>query len=92
MNVELAVGQDANEAVEPVRAAGVERAADADADDLAAIALAGQLLLLLPFEQLAALGQCVLEVGAGQLALAVVAFEAVVVGGIDAPDRKPVDA
>ena len=45
-----------------------------------------------PVEQLAALDESVFEIRAGQLALGVFAFEAVVVGRIDAADFQPIDA
>src|SRR5579872_3357316 len=92
VNVELAVRQDADEAVETVRTGGMEGAADADTDHLVAVALPGKLLLLFPVEQLTTLDERIFQIRAGQLALGVLALEAVVVRRIDAADLQPVHA
>src|SRR5262249_62132586 len=86
VDVELAVRGDPQQTVEPVRSGIVVALADADADHLVAVALSGELLFLLPIEQLRALVERLLHKSADDRALMTANFSAVV-EGVDLADR-----
>src|SRR6185503_16486350 len=90
MDVQLAVGRQAHDAVEAAAAPGVERLADAEARDLRAALLAAALLASFPIER----GRTALErfalIRARDGALLRVVFRGVV-GRVDAADRDAIE-
>src|SRR5215467_15699592 len=89
--MQLAVGRDADDAVKPVAAGRMIALADADAGHLAADALAGLFLLLLPLEHLGSLVERLLLEGAGDRAL-IGTHLARRLRRVDPADREPIDA
>src|SRR5262245_6701597 len=89
--MQLAVGGDAHDAVEPFAAGRVIALADADASHLGSVALARLLLFFFPLEHLGALAEGFLHEGARYRAL-VGAHLARRFRRIDAADSEPIDA